>query len=156
MMLYAWVKWVHIVSSTVLMGTGIGIAFFLWMAHRSKDAAQIFHTARIVVIADTIFTAPAVVVQLGTGLWLAHMAGIPLGAYWIKSALGLFFFVGMCWLPVVWLQIHARNLARKASEDHLPLPRQYFTTMRWWFALGWPAFGAMLLIFYLMVQKPGG
>ena len=154
-MLYLYVKWVHIISSTVLMGTGIGIAFFMLMAHRTKNAHTIAQTASVVVWADTVFTAPAVLIQLGTGLWLTHLMQMPLSVYWVKSSLMLFGVVVCCWLPVVWLQITARNLARRADAQGQELPPTYFTAMRWWFVLGWPAFVAMLTIFWLMVAKPG-
>lgn len=153
-MTYLWVKWIHILSSTLLFGTGLGIAFFMWIAHRRGDAAQIAATARTVVIADACFTAPAVLVQLGTGLWLARMLGLPLSTAWLKWALLLFFVVGACWLPVVWLQWRARELAAAAAAGGTPLPAGYRRIMRWWFWLGWPAFAGVLAIFWLMVLKP--
>lgn len=153
-MLYLWVKWIHILASTLLFGTGLGIAFFMWMAHLRGDARTIAATARCVVIADSLFTAPAVVVQFGTGLWLVHLLGLPLTVFWVKTALVLFFVVGACWLPVLWLQVRARNLARQAVEADVPLPVAYHRTMRWWFWLGWPAFISVLAIFWLMVMKP--
>lgn len=153
-MLYLWVKWIHILASTLLFGTGLGIAFFMWMAHLRGDAGTIAATARTVVIADSLFTAPAVVVQFGTGLWLVHILGLPLTVFWVKTALVLFFVVGACWLPVLWLQVRARNLARQAVEANLPLPAAYHRAMRWWFWLGWPAFISVLAIFWLMVMKP--
>lgn len=154
MTLYLLVKWVHILSSTLLFGTGLGIAFFMWTAHRRGDPAHIAATARTVVIADACFTAPAVALQFATGWWLANMLGIPLHASWLKWALVLFFVVGACWLPVVWLQIRARDLAQRAAADALPLPVAYHRAMRWWFWLGWPAFLGVLAIFWLMVAKP--
>lgn len=153
-MLYLWVKWIHILASTLLFGTGLGIAFFMWMAHLRGDARTIAATARCVVIADGLFTAPAVVVQFGTGLWLVHLLGLPLTVFWVKTALVLFFVVGACWLPVLWLQVRARDLARQAVETDAPLPVAYHRTMRWWFWLGWPAFISVLAIFWLMVMKP--
>lgn len=153
-MLYLWVKWIHIVSSTLLFGTGLGIAFFMWMAHLRGDPRNIADTARTVVIADTCFTAPAVVIQFGTGLWLMHFMGISLDQFWIRTALALFMLIGACWLPVLWLQIRARNLARQAVTEGQPLPAAYYRAMRWWFWLGWPAFISVLVIFWLMVAKP--
>ena len=153
-LLYLWVKWIHILSSTLLMGTGLGIAFFMWVAHLRGDAKVIAATARTVVIADACFTAPAVVVQLLTGLWLTRIMGIPLTHYWIKIALILFVLVGCCWLPVLWLQVRVRNLAVQAAEHDAPLPAAYYRTMRWWFWLGWPAFISVVVIFWLMVMKP--
>lgn len=153
-MAYLWVKWIHVLSSTLLFGTGLGIAFFMWRAHRSGDVALIAGTARTVVVADTCFTAPAVVIQLSTGLWLAHQLGMPLTVYWLKAALVLFFMTGACWLPVVWLQLRLRNLAQAASQSGQALPPAYYRVMRWWFWLGWPAFASVLAIFWLMVAKP--
>lgn len=152
---YLTLKWIHILSATLLFGTGLGIAFFMWMAHRTQDARTIATTARWVVLADTFFTAPAVVVQLASGLWLTHMLGMPLSVFWIKASLVLFVVTGMCWLPVVWLQIQARNLAREAADNGTPLPKAYARAMRWWFWLGWPAFLSVMTIFWLMVHKTG-
>jgi uncharacterized membrane protein len=152
---YLTLKWIHILSSTVLMGTGLGIAFFMWMAHISRDARSIAATARVVVIADAIFTAPAVVVQFFSGLWLVKLLHLPLDTFWIKTALILFFVTGACWLPVVWLQIKARDLARQAATAGALLPSAYWQVMRWWFWLGWPAFISVIAIFWLMVHKPG-
>lgn len=151
---YLVVKWMHILSSTLLFGTGLGIAFFMWMAHRRGDVRVIAGVARLVVIADAIFTAPAVLVQLATGLWLAHQLGVPLRIHWIASALFLFVVVGACWLPVVWMQIKIRDLAMEAAAHSSPLPQRYYRLMRAWFILGWPAFLGVLAIFWLMVTKP--
>ncbi|PPJ41366.1 MULTISPECIES: DUF2269 domain-containing protein [unclassified Pseudoxanthomonas] len=149
-----WVKWIHILASTLLFGTGLGIAFFMWLAHLRGDARVIAATARTVVIADACFTAPAVVVQLVTGVWLTHLLGLPLDVLWVKAALMLFFVIGACWLPVLWLQVRARNLAQRAVGDGTPLPPAYHRAMRWWFWLGWPAFLSVIAIFWLMVMKP--
>lgn len=153
-MTYLWVKWIHILASTLLFGTGLGIAFFMWFAHLRGDARVIAATARTVVIADACFTAPAVVVQLATGVWLTRLLGLPLDIFWVKAALMLFFVIGACWLPVLWLQVRARNLAQRAVADGTPLPPAYHRAMRWWFWLGWPAFVSVIVIFWLMVMKP--
>lgn len=151
---YLIVKWLHILSSTLLFGTGLGIAFFMWRAHREGDAANIASTARTVVIADSFFTAPAVVVQLATGVWMAERLGNPYEAHWLQMALALFALVGACWLPVLALQVRARNLAAEAARTGRPLPNAYHRVMRWWFWLGWPAFLGVIWIFWLMVTKP--
>jgi uncharacterized membrane protein len=153
---YLWIKWIHILSSTLLLGTGLGIAFFMWMAHLTGDARHIARTARVVVIAESIYTARAVVVQFATGAWMVHARGAPYSTFWIGAAVVLFVLVGACWLPVVWLQIRARDLARIAADAGAPLPPAYMRTMRWWFVLGWPAFLAVIAIFALMVTKPVG
>jgi uncharacterized membrane protein len=153
-MSYLLLKWVHVISSTVLLGTGAGIAFFMWHAHRTRDVRVIAAVAAGVVRADFIFTATAVVVQPLSGLALIHRLGLPLSLPWIHWSLALYVLVGCCWLPVVWLQVRMRNLARIALESGTALPGSYHRCFRYWFALGWPAFAGVLAIFWLMVTKP--
>ena len=152
--LYLTLKLVHILGSAVLFGTGLGIAFFMFMAHRSGDPAAIAHTARTVVIADAVFTATAVVLQPLTGWALAVMSGVSTFHWWIKATLVLYVFVGLCWLPVVWIQLKLRDLAAAAARDGAALPARYHTYFKVWFWLGWPAFTGVLVIFVLMVWKP--
>ncbi len=152
--LYHLLKLAHILGAAVLFGTGAGIAFFMLMAHRTSDAAAIAHTARVVVIADMVFTLSAVVVQPITGLVLAHVAGYSLTESWIVVSVALYVFVGCCWLPVLWLQKRMRDLAVEAQRDGTPLPANYHRYFRQWFILGWPAFIAMIGIFWLMITRP--
>jgi len=151
---YLLIKWIHIVSSTVLFGMGAGIAFFFLRAQRTGDARIIAAVSQDVVLADTIFTATAVVLQPVTGLAMVQIGGVPLSTPWIALSLVLYVLIGCCWLPVVWLQIRMRDLAREAAATGSPLPEAYGRYYRWWFALGWPAFIGVLGIFYLMVAKP--
>lgn len=151
---YFGLKLVHILSATLLFGTGLGSAFFMWMAHRRGDAAAIAVTARHVVLADWLFTAPAVLVQPLTGFLLLQRLGIDWRQSWVIASLLLYGVAGLCWLPVVAIQLRVRSLAERARADATPLPSSYFRLMRWWFALGWPAFVAVLAIFALMVFKP--
>ncbi|HZP64692.1 MAG TPA: DUF2269 domain-containing protein [Rudaea sp.] len=151
---YALVKLLHVVSSTLLFGTGLGTAFFMWTSHRSGDVQAIAHAARLTVLADGLFTAPAVVVQPLTGVWLAMHVGYPFGTPWLTAAIALYVLAGACWLPVVVLQLRARDLSLRAVRDGAGLPPAYFRCMRWWFVLGWPAFAAVLATFWLMVAKP--
>lgn len=151
---YILVKWLHILSSTLLFGTGLGIAFFFWMAHLRGDARVIAATGRTVIIADACFTAPAVVVQLASGVWMTVKLGLPLSVFWLKAGLILFCLVGVFWLPVLWIQVRAQQLAAAAAASAAPLPHSYRRLMRWWFWLGWPAFISVMLIFWLMVRKP--
>lgn len=149
-----WLRWAHILGACVLIGTGAGIAFFMLIAHRTRDAALIAHVAGTVVLADLLFTATAVVLQPVTGVLLAEAVGWPLSTRWILWSVGLYLFIGACWLPVVWIQVQLRNLARNAAQAREPLPPRYFTLYRWWFALGWPAFGAIAIIVILMIVRP--
>ncbi|AMN41923.1 DUF2269 family protein [Rhodoplanes sp. Z2-YC6860] len=152
--LYLTLKLIHILGSAVLFGTGLGIAFFMFMAHRSGDAAAVAHTARTVVIADAVFTATAVVIQPLTGWGLMAMTGVPITAFWIRAALVLYIFVGLCWLPVVWIQLRMRDIAAEAVRRGKALPARYHRYFQIWFWLGWPAFIGVIAIFALMLWKP--
>jgi len=147
-------KVVHIVSATVLFGTGLGTAFQMWNADRTGDARVIAAVAANVVRADILFTTPAVIVQPLTGLSLIYSEGIDPLASWLVAAYALYAITGACWLPVVWIQLRLRNLARNADARGETLPAEYRRLMRTWFVLGWPAFLAVLAIFWLMVAKP--
>jgi uncharacterized membrane protein len=151
---YFLLKLAHVLGACILFGTGLGIAFFMWMANRAADVAVIAATARIVVIADTVFTAVAVVAQPVTGAVLADVLGVSLWSRWIVAALTLYLMVGACWLPVVAIQIKMRDLAAAARDAGAPLPPQYHRLFRTWFILGWPAFAGMIGIFILMIVKP--
>lgn len=147
---YLWVKLVHILSATLLFGTGLGTAFFMFRAWRSRNSDAMRVTARNVVIADWIFTTPAVVVQLVTGLWLVNHLNIAMDSLWFRLVIGLYVFVGACWAPVVWIQTRVRNLLAKGAER-----AEYEKLMRAWTALGVPAFASVLALFYLMLSKYG-
>jgi uncharacterized membrane protein len=147
-------RWAHILGATVLIGTGAGIAFFMVMAHRTRDARIIAHTASVVVIADWIFTASAVLLQPLTGALLASAMGWQLSEFWILASLGLYVLIGAFWLPVVWLQHRMRDLARAAAASGEALPEAYFRLYRIWFACGFPAFAAILVIVWLMITRP--
>lgn len=144
----------HVIGATVLLGTGAGIAFFMVTAHHGRDARLIAHVAGIVVLADTLFTATAVVLQPVTGFLLAQAAGWPVTTGWVAISLALYVMVGAFWLPVVWMQVRMRNLARAARDLGQPLPLAYHRLFRWWFACGFPAFAGVLAILWLMLTKP--
>jgi uncharacterized membrane protein len=151
---YLLLKAVHILSSVLMVGTGLGSAFYMFFTLRSRDVAALSVVSRLVVRADWWFTTPTVFVQPASGLLLAHMAGWPLSTPWLAISLGLFVFAGLCWLPVVWLQLRMAELARRSSAMQEELPPLFWHYAWWWERLGYPAFIAMLLIFYLMVNKP--
>jgi uncharacterized membrane protein len=150
---YLLLKTVHILSSTLLFGTGLGTAFHGWMANRSGDAGARRVVNRNVVLADWLFTTPAVIVQPVTGVWLAQLAGFSLTTGWLAASIALYLMVGACWLPVVGIQIRMRRIA-DATPAEMPLPARYFQLSRTWFLLGWPAFIGVIVIFWLMVTKP--
>ncbi len=146
--------WLHLIGACVLLGTGAGIAFFMVMAHRTRDAVLIAGTARIVVVADLVFTATAVIAQPLTGWLLARQAGWDLTEGWLLASLALYALTGACWLPVVRIQIILRDLAAEAARNATALPARYHRLYRLWFALGIPAFAAVLAILWLMIARP--
>ena len=151
---YFLLKFVHVIGAAVLLGTGSGIAFFMLAAHLSRDVAFIARTASVVVIADYLFTTSAVVAQPITGYLLAQTVGIPIDTGWIAVSLALYVVAGVFWLPVVWIQSQLRNLARGAAAAGTPLPDRYHKLFRIWFAFGFPGFGAVMAIIWLMIAKP--
>lgn len=153
MNLYLALKIVHIVSATLLFGTGLGIAYFMWSAHRSRSLEALRVTTRHVVRADWLFTAPAVMLQLVTGVWLMTRLGWGFDSGWFHAVIALFLLAGACWVPVVFIQYGLRTLAARATrwED---LPERYHQLFRWWVGLGIPAFLAVVVLFGLMVFKP--
>jgi uncharacterized membrane protein len=154
MSMYLVLKWLHVISATVLFGTGLGIAFFQWFTFRQGNVHAIAAVTRIVVRADFLFTTPAVLVQLITGWLLVQSLSLPWTTLWVASALSLYVLVGACWLPVVVIQIRLARLAAAACAAGTALPEEFHRSMRIWFLLGWPAFVGMLAIFWLMVAKP--
>ncbi len=151
---YLWLTWLHILSATVLFGTGLGIAFFKWITDRQGDVRAIRIVSERVVLADWLFTTPAVLIQPLSGLGLAHLAGYPLLSGWIAASLLLYGLAGLCWLPVLWLQIRMRDIARHADDNGIALPSDYWRYASRWFWLGIPAFCALLAVYWLMVFKP--
>lgn len=151
---YLVLKFLHVLGATVLLGTGSGIAFFMLVAHRSGDVGFVARTASVVVLADYLFTASAVVAQPVTGYFLAEAAGIPMSSGWVLASLVLYGIVGLFWLPVVWIQKQMRDLAQGAAAAGTPLPPRYHRLFRIWFCFGFPGFGGVLAIIWLMVAKP--
>ncbi|MCS5708152.1 DUF2269 domain-containing protein [Candidatus Berkiella cookevillensis] len=150
---YFILKLIHILSATVLMGTGAGIAFFMLMSYLKKDMAAIKQNAQLVVLADWLFTLPAVIVQLVSGLLLMHVLNYSYHSMWFASVMGLFVFVGCCWIPVLYLQYQFRTLSKNLSVQDV-IPNRFHRYMKIWIILGCFGFSGVLLLFYLMVFKP--
>ncbi|WEJ12802.1 DUF2269 family protein [Sinorhizobium prairiense] len=153
-MLYFVLKFLHLIGASVLLGTGAGIAFFMLLAHRTGRTETVAAVARMVVVADFLFTATAVVLQPVTGIALAWNVGYSLTEGWILLSLLLYVITGAFWLPVVWMQMEMRRLAETARKSGEPLPKRYHQLFRLWFAFGFPAFGAVVAIFWLMITRP--
>ena len=151
---YVIVKWLHILSSTFLFGTGLGSAFYMFFASRTRDARVVATVVRYVVIADWVFTTPTIILQPLTGFYLVRIAHFPLTSKWIAASIALYLLAGACWLPVVWMQMRMRDMARQSASSGAELPARDWRFLRWWVALGIVAFLALVAVFYLMVAKP--
>lgn len=151
---YLALKYLHIIGAAILLGTGAGIAFFMLLAHRTGKPAIVAGVTRIVVTADLVFTATAVVAQPITGVLLAWTVGYSLLDGWIVLSILLYLITGAFWLPVVWMQMRMRDLAVAAAREGRPLSAEYHRLFRLWFAFGFPAFAAVLAIFWLMIARP--
>ena len=153
-MTYLVVKWLHILSSTLLFGTGLGSAFYMFFASRTRDARVVATVVKHVVLADWVFTTPAIILQPVTGFYLMHLAGYPLSSPWILWSVVLYLVAGAAWLPVVWMQIRMRDLAAMAATTGTSLPQSYWRFLQVWVALGVVAFLSLVVVFFFMVAKP--
>jgi len=151
---YLLIKTVHIISSTVLFGTGLGTAFFMFWAHRIGDIHAKAYAARTTVLADFLFTTPAVIIQPLTGLMLVDILNYEYFEHWLMATYFLYLIAGACWLPVVWIQMQLKKMAIDAVASGTELPARYNKLFTIWFSLGWPAFIALVIVFFLMVYKP--
>jgi uncharacterized membrane protein len=151
---YLLVKTVHIINATVLFGTGLGIAFFMFRGRLADGLQERFFAIRTTVLADCIFTAPAAVLQLATGVWLIWDGGLRWTDHWLLASYILYAVAAICWLPVVWIQIRLKQIVAASLLSGKPLPASYHRLFRVWFLLGWPAFTGLVAVFFLMVAKP--
>ncbi len=153
-MSYFILKYMHILGACVLLGTGIGIAFFMFFAVRTKSVEVIASVSPLVVLADYIFTLTAAFLQPITGALLVLEVGYSFFDHWVMFSLLLYLVIGLCWIPVVFMQIEMKDLALQASSMGEGLPPRFHTLYKRWFVLGWPAFLSIMIIFALMIEKP--
>jgi uncharacterized membrane protein len=151
---YLLLKWAHILSSVLLVGTGFGSAFYLYFTHRTRNTQAIAAVSRLVVKADFWFTTPAIIIQPLTGYAMISLSGYAVTQSWLLWTYGLYTLAGICWLPVVWLQFRMADMATAAANSNAHLPEHYWRYAQYWEWLGYPAFLAMLGVYWLMVFKP--
>lgn len=153
-MLYLWLKYIHILSSTILFGTGIGTACVMMYGHYTKNINAMAVINQYVVRVDWLFTGTSGFLQPLTGLWMVYLMGYPLTSLWLLGSMIGYLITAICWFIVVYLQIKIRNITIHAALNNTALPPQYYLYFKYWFILGWPAFISLLIVFYLMVMKP--
>ncbi len=154
MSVYLVLKALHILSATILFGTGIGIAFFMLRSHFTDNLHEKLYAAKNTVLADYLFTFPAAIIQPLTGFWLIWKAGYDWSSLWLVLTYIIYIIVGFCWLPVVWIQIQLKKILAESVATDTPLPADYHKLFKIWFILGWPAFIGLIVVFFLMVFKP--
>lgn len=151
---YLVIKTIHILSAAILFGTGIGIAFFMLRSRSIENLSEKHFSTHNTVVADVLFTLPAVIVQPLSGAWLVWQSGYLWSDLWIVLSMVMYVFLGLCWLPVVWIQIQLNSMVIMAQKNNTPLPERYEKLFSLWLMLGWPAFISLIAIFFLMVFKP--
>jgi len=151
---YLTIKTLHILSATILFGTGLGIAFFMVRSYFTDNIQERFYASRNTVLADYLFTLPAVIIQPLTGIWLVTQGGFGAMDLWLSLTYGLYLVAGACWIPVVWIQIQLKKMLAHSVSSGEALPERYHKLFKLWFLLGWPAFTGLIIIFFLMVFKP--
>ncbi len=151
---YTLIKTLHVLSAAVLFGTGLGIAFFMFVGMKSNDLARQLFAAKATVMADFWFTLPAVIIQPLSGVYLVLKSGMSWNSAWLLWAYGLFLFAGVCWLPVVYIQIRIHRLLQQVGTRPGDSDTEFGKLFRLWFILGWPAFATVIAIYWLMIAKP--
>lgn len=153
-MLYAWIKIIHVISAAVLFGTGMGTAFYMFYVNRQKDIRLIAMATKQVVFVDWVFTGTSAIIQFFTGMILMALKGYSPTLFWLMGAMIGYTIAGACWIPVVYLQIRCRNLAFDALKNNTPLDKKYYRYYKTWWILGIPAFLSLMVVFYLMANRP--
>ncbi len=150
---YFILRMIHILSALISTGTGAGIAFFMFMTYRSKNIEALVIVSKLVVRADWLFTAPAVVIQFVSGILLMNQLGYSFNSVWFYWVISLFVLVGICWLPVVVIQYRLRDLAKESLQKN-EINQKLNNVMKIWIVLGIIAFSAIIVIYWLMIFKP--
>jgi uncharacterized membrane protein len=153
-MLYAWIKIIHVISAAVLFGTGMGTAFYMFYVNRQKDIRLIAMATKQVVFVDWVFTGTSGVIQFFSGMWLIYLKGYSPTALWLMGAMIGYVIASACWVPVVYLQIRCRDLAFEALKNNTSLNEKYDRYYKIWWILGIPAFLSLMVVFYLMANRP--
>ena len=83
------------------------------------------------------------------------VTGTPINAPWLIVSYVLYLVAFGCWVPAA----HAADSGPRPRRGRsvvagAPLRYAYHQAMKRWFVLAWPGFGALVLIFLLMIAKP--
>lgn len=151
---YLTIKTIHIICSAILFGTGTGIAFFMYRSHFTEDLGKKFYAIQNTVLADYLFTLPAVIIQPVSGFWLITQGGYDWTQLWLVLTFVIYIITGLCWLPVVWIQIQLKNMLAENIDMGVELHDRFQRLFKIWLSLGFPAFIGLIIVFFLMVFKP--
>ena len=148
------IRLLHIVSSALMFGVGIGAFWFMLTAARSGSPAAIAVTTRNAVRAEWFIAAPVALIQPTTGYLLMLQLGYSLHTSWFAAVATLYIFAGMCWVYLVKAELQMRDVAGAYSAATV-LPAEFGPLFRRWTWLALGAFAGVLAIFCLMVFRPG-
>lgn len=152
------IRLIHVVSSALMFGVGIGAFWFMLAALRSADIALIAATTRNAVRAEWFIAAPVAVVQPTTGYLLMLHLDYSLHSRWFLALATFYILAGMCWVYLVKAELkmrHLANVALASPRAATPLPPQFHALSRRWRRLALGSFAGVLTIFWLMVFRPG-
>jgi uncharacterized membrane protein len=153
-LIYA-IKFVHLIAAAAMLGTWLGIAVFMLLAHRSGNTSVVALTSRFAVSTEFIVMVAAVALQPISGFALAWAIGLsPTDEFWIVLSLGFYVLVAAAWLAALRVEIRIRDMARQAALDGVPLPDAYRRLFRFYSALVWPALAVTAVLFALMIWQP--
>ncbi len=145
---YFLLKLIHILSATLMIGTGLGSAFYLYLTYKKSAVQTVKEVLNFVILADTIFTTPSVIIQLITGIMLSDLLGL-LYTDWFWLVLAVSVIVLVLWLRAAFIQFKLKKLL----EEENKLSPKFHHLMNIWFILGVPSFGGAIYLYYLMVYR---
>ncbi len=150
---YYVMKYLHILSAVIMVGTGFGSALYVFFANRSGSLTVQHFANSMVVRLDWYLTTPTVIIQPLTGWWLIQHVGWQWNSAWLMSAYILYLLIGLAWLPVVWLQVKMYRCTAQALRLNTALDERYIIYQRYWERLGYVGFSGAIVVFYIMVSK---
>lgn len=149
------IKFVHLVAAAAMLGTWLGVALFMLLAHRSDNPSVVALTSRFAVSVEKFVMIAAVALQPISGFALAGAIGLsPLDEFWIELSLALYVVVVAAWLGALRVEIRIRDTSRQAALDNVPLPVGYRGLFRLYSALTWPGLAGTVVLFLLMTWQP--
>jgi uncharacterized membrane protein len=149
------IKFVHLVGAAAMLGTWLGVAIFMLLAHRSDNPSVVAVTSRFAVTVQLRVMIAAVAIQPISGFALAGAIGVsPVGEFWLVLSLPIYALIVAAWIVALRTEIRIRDLTRQAALDSVPLSEPYRALFRRYSAFTWPALAGTVVLFLLMTWQP--